>query len=142
MTIRKNVDTLVVSDLMSAPVHSVALDERLADVHSLMRLVGIRHLAVVDGDGVLCGVISDRDVNLAWSQGADTPVRVFMTRNLQWVSPETTAREAAARMLQDRIGCLPVVDRQRRLLGIVTGTDFLLVAHRALTVQQMVAEAK
>jgi CBS domain-containing membrane protein len=141
MTVEKNLGALMVRDLMSTPVHTVPPTERLADVHGLMRLAGIRHLPVVDDGGVLLGVISDRDVNLAWSQGPDTPVRAFMTRNLQWVGPETRAREAAARMLQDRIGCLPVVDRQRRLLGIVTETDFLLVAHRALTVQLMVAGA-
>ena len=49
--------------------------------------------------------------------------------------------EAASRLLYDKIGCLPVVDRDQQVIGIVTETDFLEIAHRALTLQQMAAEA-
>jgi CBS domain-containing protein len=134
-----NLTALTVGDLMSTPVHTVRSDERLADVHGLMRMTGVRHLCVVDERGVLRGLLSDRDVSLAWCRGADTPVKKFMTYNMYWVGPDTPARDAAARMLQQKIGCLPVVDRDRRVLGIVTETDFMLVAHRALLVQEMVA---
>jgi CBS domain-containing protein len=132
---------LKVEDLMSRHVHTAEPNDRLHDIHALMRLARIRHVPVLDGDK-LVGIISDRDIHLAWSQGADAPARSFMTRYTQWVFADTPAREAAARMLHDKIGCLPVLDRAHRVVGIVTDTDFLAVAHRALTIHQAWTESQ
>ena len=126
---------------MVSSVLTVAPTDRLSDVHQRMRTAGVRHLPVVDGDGKLVGVVSDRDVHVAWALGAETAVERFMTRYTHFVFADTSAREAASRLLYDKIGCLPVVDRDQQVVGIVTETDFLEIAHRALTLQQMAAEA-
>ena len=130
---------LTVGDLMQTRVHTASPDDTLAHVHRQMRMSGFRHLPVVDGDR-LVGVISDRIILLAWARGAETPVRDFMTRYTEWVHPEMLAKEAAARMIHDKIGSLVVVDRAQRVVGIITETDFLRLAHRALIIQEAASQ--
>lgn len=136
-----NARALSVGDLMSRDVHTASESDTLEEVHKFMRMAGVRHLPVMDGDDELVGILSDRDLLLGWSQGPSTQVGELMSRHTKWVHPETSARDAAAMMINGKIGCLPVLDGAKKLVGIVTETDFLLVAHRALTIQQMVADA-
>lgn len=136
-----NARALRVGDLMSVDVHTTTENDTLEEAHKFMRMAGVRHLPVLDEDRDLVGILSDRDLLLGWAQGPSTKVADLMSRYTKWVHPETTARDAAAMMLSDKIGCLPVLDAAKKLVGIVTETDFLLVAHRALTIQQMVADA-
>ena len=118
---------------MRKVVHTVRETDSLRDAHGLMRLIGIRHLPVVDASGAVVGVVSNRDIHRGWTSGLDQPIASVMTRSLAWAHPSTSARDAAGVMLDHKIGCLPVLDDERRLVGIVTETDFLEVAHRALT---------
>lgn len=136
-----NARGLAVADLMSRDVHTANESDTLEEAHKFMRMAGLRHLPVLDGHDELVGVLSDRDLLLGWSQGPSTTVAELMSRHTKWVHPETSARDAAAMMVHAKIGCLPVLDGGKKLVGIVTETDFLLVAHRALTIQQMVANA-
>ena len=130
---RPSREPIQVGDLMSRIVHTTTEMETVREAHATMRMSRIRHLPVLDARGDLIGVVSDRDLYLGWSRSAATPVSEVMTRNLQWVHPTTPALQAAERMLHDKIGCLPVVDESQKLVGIITDTDFLEVAHRALT---------
>jgi CBS-domain-containing membrane protein len=49
------------------------------------------------------------------------------------VGPDTPAEEAVALMIDQKFGALPVTNEDGELIGIVTATDFLVVAHQALT---------
>jgi CBS domain-containing protein len=126
---------LRVRDIMTTKVHVVGLDDSIEDVHRMMQLGGIRHAPVVDG-GRLVAVVTDHDIFLGWSRGIDTPIRDVMTKAPRWIRPEATAREAAGVVLRYKIGCLPVVDKELRVVGIVTETDFVELAQRALTIQE------
>lgn len=123
---------LLVRDLMSKGAHLAAPSDTVGDVHHLMRLGGIRHLPVVER-GRLVGVVSDRDVLAAWMSGGATRIEEVMTRTPRWVSQETPARDAAGLLLRHKIGCLPVVDAAMTVVGIVTESDFVELAHRALS---------
>jgi CBS domain-containing protein len=54
----------------------------------------------------------------------------YMTRNPITVGPEATAEEIARLMVQHRIGCLPVVDREGALLGLITERELFLQERR------------
>lgn len=138
--IRERFPTLTVADIMSRHVHTAKTSDQLRHVKSLMRMLGIRHLPVVDQHDRLVGLFSDRDIAYAWSRGPDTQVEAFMSRNTECAFAETTARCGAAIMIRQKIDSLPVVDDNRRVIGIVTATDFLEVAHRALTIQQAMGD--
>jgi CBS-domain-containing membrane protein len=55
-----------------------------------------------------------------------------MSRRVRTVRPETPAHEAAALLLEFRIGSLPVVSDEEQLIGVITETEFHAVAERAL----------
>ena len=124
-----------VEDLMTTSVLCLKENDTLEEVTAQMKLANIRHIPVVDHRNHVLGIVSSHDVLKATGDRPEpmsTRVAQFMTRAVSTVMPETPAHEAAALMLERRIGSLPVVNEQDELIGIVTETDFLMVAHQAL----------
>lgn len=130
---------LKVSSLMSSRPRTVYADETADLAELLMSLGSIRHLPVVNREGQLVGVLSNRDV-LRVSHGPARPeeahplqprssllVQEIMSPDVLTVSPDTSAREAALIMRKNQFGCLPVIDRGR-LVGIVTEADYVELA--------------
>ena len=113
---------------------TIGTDATLHVADAKMKLADVRHLPVVDEDGRLAGILSDRDViaGLGETNGRWVPVTEVMSKDVVSVRPITRAYEAAAMMLDRKIGALPIVDDDGRLSGIVTETDFLRVAFRLL----------
>jgi acetoin utilization protein AcuB len=120
---------MLVRDIMTSPVVSIAPEITLEDAYRTMQQKGIRHLPVVDG-GKLVGVITDRDLRLATSTLAPAPfppgskVAGSMCRAVATADTMDPVEEAARKMREKKIGCLPVVD-DGRVVGIVTGLDLL-----------------
>ncbi|MBL0215300.1 MAG: CBS domain-containing protein [Myxococcales bacterium] len=121
---------LKVADLMSTALLTVKASESVTDAHAEMELGLIRHLLVVDDRGKLVGVLSDRDLLSASKR--HRKVAELMSRDVITVRPESPASEAAALMLDHRISSVPVVDGHGTLVGLVTQTDYLDLARRAL----------
>ncbi len=121
---------LTVADLMTPSPETASPGSALADVQSQMELSSIRHLPVVDSGGHVLGILSQRDVLRALSRHDPTlPVEEIMTADTLFVNPDTRLCEASALLLDRKIGALPVVDRDNTLVGIITETDFVRVAH-------------
>lgn len=129
---------LLVSSLMSRKPRTVYADETADLAELLMSLGSIRHLPVVDRDGQLVGIVSNRDVLRAGERQnrPDNPkllahsallVREIMSPDVLTIEPERTAREAALIMRKNQFGCLPVVE-EGRLVGIVTESDYVELA--------------
>jgi len=121
---------LKVIDLMSTALLTIKASESVTEAHTEMELGLIRHLPVVDERGKLVGVLSDRDLLAASKR--DRRVADLMSKDVVTIRPEAPAYEAAVLMLDHRIGSVPVVDAHGTLVGIVTQTDYLDVARRAL----------
>jgi acetoin utilization protein AcuB len=122
-----------VSDLMVREPLAVAPDLPLASAIGTMVERRLRHLPVVE-KGRLVGVVSERDLLEAtgWNpdhyRDADGAPRVV--RDSMSVAPETVTgddelRAAVVRLLDRRIGCLPVVGSDDRLVGLLTVADLL-----------------
>jgi CBS domain-containing protein len=124
---------LRVGDLMTTAVLSVKDGDLLTTADVTMKMADVRHLPVIDRRGHVVGVLSNRDV-LGASRRRKAPRRVgeVMSRTVMTVRAETRAAEAAALMLQYKIGSLPVVGDEEELIGVITETDLLRVAHEAL----------
>jgi CBS domain-containing protein len=118
----------MVHDLMTRAVITVKPDQQMGEVTRIMNSSAVRHLAVIDDAQHLLGVISAHDVHVS----AATLAADAMSRNPVTVTPTTPGSEAVVEMLQHRINSLPVVDAERRLVGILTSTDLLMVAYDAL----------
>jgi len=134
---------LTVADIMSRDLVTLTEDETLADARACMERGRVRHLPVVR-DGKLVGLITHRDL-LAASLSvfaevsqrqertlfATIPVRELM-HDAVTAPPDMPVPEAGRILLENKFGCLPVVDRDGKLLGIVTEADFLRLAVRML----------
>jgi len=129
-----------VSEIMRREVATLAPDEKLDLGDDLMKLGRVRHLPVLDGER-LVGMVSERDVlGASLSRALDFeagPRRSFlrsvevaevMTTDLVTIGPDATLAEAAQRLVERRIGALPVVDGGT-LVGLVTATDLLAAAY-------------
>ena len=79
----------------------------------------------------LVGVITDRDIAVravAQRLSADTPVRDVMSREVLYCFDEEDIEQVARNMAEQQIRRLPVVDRDKRLVGIVSVADLALNA--------------
>lgn len=127
---------MLVRDLMQPEVATLKADDHLDLADDIMRLGRIRHMPVVDGDRVV-GIVSQRDLFRAAISSvlklrpaaerewlAKIAVREVMTTELISVAPDTTIRAAIGRMLEKRIGCLPVVEHGK-LVGLLSEADCL-----------------
>lgn len=126
---------LTVEELMSTALVTARADEVIANVDFEMKMADIRHIPVVDDRGRLVGIVSQRDI-LRARVGADSkaiPIRSLMTRRVRTIAPDALALEAVDILLDHKIGCVPVVAEDGRLVGIVTETDFLRVARDGLS---------
>lgn len=115
-----------VEDVMSTALVTIRDTDTVGAAEAEMKLVGIRHIPVVDEQQNLIGMLSTRDVLAALAKG-NKSVRVgeYMTRKLVSVRPDMPIPQAIDLLLEHRFGSLPVVGRDGHLIGIVTETDFL-----------------
>lgn len=117
---------------MSTALLTVKAAEPVSEAYAEMAVGVIRHLPVVDDRGRLVGVLSDRDVLRAFAAKQSSCVADVMSRDVITTRPEANAHTAADLMLDHKISSLPVVDDTGALVGLVTQTDYLEVARRAL----------
>jgi len=113
-----------VEDLMTTRVLTVSAGESAEHALALMRERRIHHLVVVQNRDVV-GVVSSRDLESAGSFRQVQVVEDVMTSPAVTAAPDMTLRQAANLLRGRSIGCLPVVDRDSDLLGILTITDLL-----------------
>jgi len=126
--------SLVLGDMMTTNVKTLREDDALSSADWDMVVSEVRHLPVVDAAGRVVGILSDRDVLRASGHPPAEPLAVarVMTRDVQTFPPDLPAVEAAVHLLRAKHGALPVVNEAGVLLGIVTTTDFVELARRAL----------
>lgn len=122
----------VVGDLMVTAVITVRADETVRDAHADMEMGSFRHLPVLDERGRLVGILSDRDILRAIGRPKGTTIAELMTPDPVTVRADAPAHIAARIMMDRKIGALPVVDDDGHMIGLITQTDFLDVARRAL----------
>ena len=97
-------------------------DASLREAHALMQRFRISGVPVVDRDGRLVGIITNRD--LQFERSLDRPLREAMTKEGLVTAPEGTTLDEAERILgQNRIEKLPVVDDTGALKGLITVKD-------------------
>jgi CBS domain-containing membrane protein len=121
---------LTVADMMTTQVKTLRASESIAAVDWNMLIGGFRHIPVVDQDYRLIGMVSDTSVT---TRDDATTVASIMTREVHAISGNVSALAAVEQMLMSKHNALPVVDDNHKLLGIVTSTDFLELARRALS---------
>lgn len=132
---------------MSTDVVALFEEQTLPLVEDIMRIHKFRHMPVIDTERRLVGLITQRDVlrgqisvlvglSPTERRARQEEIRIseLMTRDVWTVNPSTLASHAGQTLLDHKYSCLPVVDEDRVLRGIVTERDFLRFAIKALEV--------
>jgi len=111
---------------MTKDVISITKDRSIQECVNLMKKHSIRHLPVVE-DGKLVGLVTEGDLRQIFlaSLIEDLAIEDVMISDPITVSPDTEIEDAAKVIFYNKIGGLPVVDEQDRLLGIITVADIL-----------------
>lgn len=131
------IDNPLVENIMSTDVFTLGRNDKLSIADDVMSQKRIRHLPVLDADGMLCGILTQRDLfrgallrSLGYGQRAEQKlldslsVKDAMRDEVVTISPKSMLSDAANLMLSKKIGCLPVVEGER-LLGMISEADFV-----------------
>ena len=113
-------------DLMSRDVKVISPEMTIGAAAKKMREGNFGMLPVGEDDRMI-GTISDRDIAIravADGKDAHTKVRDVMTAGIAWAYEDDTVEQAAKIMSERQVRRLPVVDRDKRLVGIVALGDF------------------
>ena len=150
----KTLSELTVADIMTEEVVTLNEDEYMDLAGTLMEIGRIRHLPVVDREGVVKGLVTHRDLlRMSISEVIDLdaeermeilsniPVAQVMRKEVMLTHPETSLLEAAEFMQEHKYGCLPVVDQKGVLVGIITEADFIGLTIRLLNLAQSMAQS-
>jgi acetoin utilization protein AcuB len=129
---------MAMSDIMTARVVTVEMDDRLEVVKEIFDTMSFHHLLVVDEHKKLSGVVSDRDLLRALSpyvgSAAETArdvatlnkrVHQIMSRRPITLHPQSGIAQAVNLLLTHRISCIPIVDEENNPVGIVSWRDVL-----------------
>ena len=130
---------ILLKDVMATNPYVLNVDDHFSMVEEYFHLYNIRHLPVVDKAGVLKGIISQRDLYRVRSpkrtiEGEDVynkqELNGFILKNVMTKDPFTlhandTLDKAIDAMVAQKYGCIPIVNDENKLLGIVTQIDVL-----------------
>lgn len=134
-----------IADIMNKGVFYVDVTDTVKRADEIMREEKIKHLPVVEGKRYV-GIITERNImeyslrhlydaedNLGEaSHNQILDFERIITRQSQVIYPEDSVAKAIKLMAKYRLDCLPVVDWQMNLLGIITTTDIMLFVHKLM----------
>lgn len=134
----------VLREIMTSEVQTLRSEQKLIDAIQFLHEHQVRHIPILDGAGALVGILTDRDVKRAtpsalapgqrevWTKVVqETELAKVMSREPVTAHGDTTLIEALERFVEDRIGCLPIVEGGE-LVGIVTARDLFRASLAAL----------
>lgn len=125
---------MIIEEIMTTKIITVCLEDTILKASQLMHHHKVRHLPVIDKDGHLLGIISDRDIrdatpsiftlSIEAKDVLQKPVKSIMKTNVITGHPLDFVEEIGAVFYENRLSCLPIV-KEKKLVGIITETDLL-----------------
>ena len=130
------------SEIMSTPVFSVDINEKFTEIPKKFRQHHIRHLPIIGGDNKLVGLISQKDLfrihpphktldgEWLYDEKAleDIILKHVMLQNPFFMYENDCMGAAIVKFVQHKYGCIPIVNQDMQLKGIVTQEDVLGIA--------------
>lgn len=138
--------SLIVADVMTSPVFSLTPETSLHHAHCVTRDKGIRHLPVVDPQtNQLIGIVTQKTLigkvfSLLATYGgndleqheAETNIMEVALKDFDTINADANLASVATFFVSNKHGCLPVVDDNQKLIGILTSSDFVKLAIKLL----------
>lgn len=131
---------MLIKDWMTSPAITVGPDESMMQASKKLKDNSIRRVPVVDEEGKLIGILSDTDIKEAGPSKATTldvhelyyllseiKVKEIMSSDPLALKPTDSVEKAAVLLHDRRLGSLPIVDGDRKVVGILTEVDLFNV---------------
>jgi acetoin utilization protein AcuB len=120
-------------EIMSEPVLSIGGDSPLHNAWGIFQKEGIRHLPVLNERQQILGILSDRDVLRHLLVGkenrivldSDKTAAQGIRRQVVCAHANSEIRHLALAMVESHVGCIPILEDEGRLIGLVTRGDIL-----------------
>jgi len=130
---------MFVSRSMTRKVITAGPETGIFEAQELMTQSKIRHLPVIETDGRLVGIVTDRDIRSALpyeffkkhpsmqekEKFSKLQIKDIISKNPITISPTYTIQDALLMIQDAKVGALPVVDEENRLTGIISVRDLL-----------------
>ncbi|MBW9223519.1 IMP dehydrogenase [Methanothermococcus sp. SCGC AD-155-E23] len=110
-------------DIIIRDVITIGQDRKVGDARRIMELYSVGGLPVVDENNRLVGIITTRDIK--YIQDDNLPIKEVMTKEVVYSDENITHEEAMSIMYENRIERLPIVDGNKRIIGMITLRDIL-----------------
>lgn len=135
-------------DIMTPNPVCISDEASLKDAHQLMQSRNVRHLPVIsEVTGQLVGMLTHKKMIASvlsmlnkYGQGAldrkerYTPIADIMQTHVDKLAQDEPLTIVVQYFIDNKLGCLPVVDEHNKVLGIVTSSDFVKLCQRLLVV--------
>ncbi|MDO6506653.1 CBS domain-containing protein [Colwellia sp. 4_MG-2023] len=129
-----------IEKLMNRSLLTLSMDSPLSKAKDLFENNNVHHAIITDENGLLAGVITDRDLYKHLSPTVGTSHETFrdtalmqkklhliMARNLITIQAQQSLNEAVLLLYDNNVSCLPVVNNQNEPIGIITWRDLLKI---------------
>ena len=121
-------------DVMNKEPYILYGEDTILNASKFMKTERTRNLPVVDKSNKLIGLITLREIIEGLVRNADKAlVKDAMVKEVKAIEPDTPLKGAIQVMLLNKFGCLPVVDKNKKLVGIITETDLLKTLYEMVT---------
>lgn len=116
---------MLVKNYMTQHAITIAEDSDYKQAFELMKEHQFHHLPVVNSAGEVVGIATYRDLQLAARCHLDTPteLREVMHTPVLTAMATDTLQNATKLMTDNKLGCLPIVDEEGHVTGMLTDTD-------------------
>ena len=116
---------MLVKNYMTQTPVTIGQDADYGSAFDIMESKNLHHLPVVNAAGEVTGILTRRDLQLAARHFQEAPVEVaeVMHTPVFTTTPDAELAKAATMMMENRIGCLPVLGSDNHVIGMVTETD-------------------
>lgn len=116
----------VAADIMSSPPVTLHPEDTLDEAWQLITTSRFRHIPIIDWDGNLVGILSDRGLLEGLKSKKDVRlVKDVMVRKVLCASPKTKVTRITKVFIVERVGSMPIINDKRELVGMVTRSDVL-----------------
>lgn len=140
----------IVADIMSTKLKVLYDDQSLLDGHNLMRDSGIRHIPILARESnTLLGVVGQKAMltriisivstfgtNRLERRESQVPVTELMDEDNPTVNANTSLIEAGKHFIERKFGCLPVLDDNGQIIGIVSSSDYVKLSIELLEARE------
>lgn len=129
---------MAIKEIMTKDVLTLKPTDSFSKAQQELKRVSFHHLLITDEQGKLVGIISDRDMMSQVATYVDKnngesftdflprlTVADVMTRDIISIDEDTPIAAASILLLENNFSCLPIIDDEHRVKGIVTWKDLL-----------------